>query len=292
MPENVFALIYWKEHKITNSSFGVNNEPFRFPKEKHWQRGISSLPYTSLQDLPVTFDHICYKNVMSCIIILSSNDSCLSYLFFFVLFLYTDPDKERQVLEQTEQAFRNYAHHLNKEGGEAIRKKRPSLVALSKINFEYPRTAEQDKAHSHPKIQSLSQEKAKLTARVEALKRRVQVAKDRKIFFSMSSPNSHAFADAETEFHEAQLELAKAKKRLCEIETEFKNQKVLDLIHKAPERVPHSPTRVLQRKNSRECKLGPDPQRCPNVDPKSYNPEGVQAAKGSVLSQIKVCLGC
>ena len=212
------------------------------------------------------------------------------------MFRLIDPDKEREILERTEKAFRNYAYHLNKEGGEAIKKKRPSLVALNKINFEHPKAVEQqqqkEKSRPQRKTEGLTREKASIISRVEVLKRRIQVAKDRKIFFSMSSANTHAFADAETEFHEAQLELAKAKKRLCEIESELKTQRVLEFrFQKTPEfTLPQSPKKDLQRKNSRECKLVSDHQH-PNVDPKSFNPEGELAAKGSVLSQIKVCWG-
>ncbi|XP_078372679.1 uncharacterized protein LOC144656323 isoform X3 [Oculina patagonica] len=204
-----------------------------------------------------------------------------------------DPDREREVLEKTEQAFQNYAKQLKKEGSQSVREKKPSLVALSRLNFEDPRTVTKTNENaSYPaKMESLLKEKEELLKKMENLKKRIGVAKDRKIFFSLSTTRSKATADADAEFHESQCDLAKTKKRLLEIESETKNLKVMELRYqKTPEKSSSpNPNKPFLRKNSRECKLGsadiPAPKLVSSAAPSEAEKDLAQ--KGSVLSQIK-----
>ena len=127
------------------------------------------------------------------------------------------------MLEKTEQAFQSYAKKHKKEGGQGVKEKRPSLVALSRLNFEDPRITKANENVSYPeKMEALLKEKEDLLKKMENLKKRITVAKDRKIFFNLSTTRSKATADADAEFHESQYELAKNKKRLLEIENETK----------------------------------------------------------------------
>ena len=207
------------------------------------------------------------------------------------VFSFTDPDKERQELEKTEKAFQAYAQQLKKEGN--AREKRPSLVALNRLNFEDPDTVSKTKENRSllEKSESLQKEKEELFKKQESLKKRISVAKDRKIFFSLSTTRSKATADAEAEFHQSQCDLAKTKKRLLEIENETKNLKVMELRYqKMPEKATN-PAKPLVRKNSKECKLGPADAQPAKVDSSATvgaNPEKELAQKGNVLSQIKV----
>lgn len=125
--------------------------------------------------------------------------------------IYADPDKERQELEKTEKAFQEYA---KQDPGK--REKRPSLVALSRLNFEDPDSGQKsmENVGYEAKIENLQKEKEDLFIKQDNLKKRVSVAKDRKNFFSLSTSRSKATADADKEFHESQCELAKTKKRL------------------------------------------------------------------------------
>ena len=203
-----------------------------------------------------------------------------------------DPDKERQELDQTEKAFQEYAKQLKKDG--TTKEKRPSLVALSRLNFEEPGTVSKTNENGNylAKSESLQKEKEELLKKQDNLKKRISVAKDRKIFFSLSTSRSKATADADAEFHESQCELAKTKKRLLEIENETKNLKVMELRYqKTPDKNPvqSAAKKTLLRKNSRECKLGSAELQILKVDSSSAsNPEKELAQKGNVLSQIKV----
>ena len=197
------------------------------------------------------------------------------------------------MLEKTERAFQSYAKQLKKEGGQSAKEKRSSLVALSRLNFEHPRVAKTNENVSYPeKMEALLKEKEDLLKKMENLKKRITVAKDRKIFFNLSTSRSKATADADAEFHESQYELAKAKKRLLEIENETKNLKVMELRYqKTPEKSSsQNPNKPFSRKNSRECKLGSVDIPAPKVvsSAASLEPEKELAQKGSVLSQIKV----
>ena len=117
--------------------------------------------------------------------------------------IYADPDKERQELEKTEKAFQEYA---KQDPGK--REKRPSLVALSRLNFEDPDSGQKsmENVGYEAKIENLQKEKEDLFIKQDNLKKRVSVAKD--------TSRSKATADADKEFHESQCELAKTKKRL------------------------------------------------------------------------------
>ena len=195
------------------------------------------------------------------------------------------------MLDKTEQAFQNYAKQLKTEGGQSVREKRPSLVALSRLNFEDPRTVTKTDNVNYPaKMESLLKEKEELLKKMENLKKRIGVAKDRKIFFSLSTTRSKATADAETEFHESQYDLAKTKKRLMEIENETKNLKVMELRYQKTPEKQQNPSKPLLRKNSRECKLGSAEIQTHKVvsSAASTEPKKELAEKGSVLSQIKV----
>lgn len=196
-------------------------------------------------------------------------------------------------MDKTEQAFQSYAKKLKKESGKSVKEKRPSLVALSRLNFEDPGITKTSENVSHPKqMEALLKEKEELLKKMENLKKRITVAKDRKIFFNLSTTRSKATADADAEFHESQYELAKAKKRLLEIENETKNLKVMELRYqKTPEKSSsQNPSKPLLRKNSRECKLGSVDIPAPKVasSTASTEPDKELAQKGSVLSQIKV----
>lgn len=200
------------------------------------------------------------------------------------------------MLEKTERAFQSYAKQLKKEGGQSVKEKRPSLVALSRLNFEDPRITKANDNVSYPeKMEALLKEKEELLKKMENLKKRITVAKDRKIFFSLSTTRSKATTDADAEFHESQYDLAKTKKRLLEIENETKNLKVMELRYqKTPEKSSsQNPDKPLVRKNSRECKLGSVDIPAPKVvsSAVSSEPEKELAQKGSVLSQIKVGSG-
>lgn len=206
---------------------------------------------------------------------------------------YADPDKERQELEKTEKAFQEYAKQLKKDPGK--KEKRPSLVALSRLNFEDPDSGQKsmENVGYEAKIENLQKEKEDLFIKRDNLKKRVSVAKDRKIFFSLSTSRSKATADADKEFHESQCELAKTKKRLSEIENEMKNLKVMELRHqKTPDKNPVSSAfKFRGRKNSKECKLGSAEGASPSLVTESTEFSSVEtepAQKGSVLSQIKV----
>ena len=207
------------------------------------------------------------------------------------MFSVSDPDKERQELEKTEKAFQEYAKQLKKDG--TTKEQRPSLVALSRLNFEEPGTVSKTKENGNylAKSESLQKEKEELLKKRENLKKRISVAKDRKIFFSLSTSRSKATADADAEFHESQCELAKTKKRLLEIENETKNLKVMELKYKkTPDKNPvQTPAKTLVRRNSKECKLGSADSQVLKADSSSAsNPESELAHKGNVLSQIKV----
>ena len=203
-----------------------------------------------------------------------------------------EAEKEREMLDKTEQAFQSYAKRLKNEGG--VKESRPSLVALSRLNFEDPRiTTKANENVSYPeKMEALLKEKEELLKKMENMRKRITVAKDRKIFFSLSTTRSKATADADAEFHESQYELAKNKKRLLEIENETKNLKVMELRYqKNPEKSSsQNPSKPLLRKNSRECKLGSVDVPAPKVvnSVASLETEKELAQKGSVLSQIKV----
>lgn len=204
----------------------------------------------------------------------------------------SEAEKEREMLEKTERAFQSYAKQLKKEGGQSAKENRSSLVALSRLNFEHPRVAKTNENVSYPeKMEALLKEKEDLLKKMENLKKRITVAKDRKIFFNLSTSRSKATADADAEFHESQYELAKAKKRLLEIENETKNLKVMELRYqKTPEKSSsQNPNKPFSRKNSRECKLGSVDIPAPKVvsSAASLEPEKELAQKGSVLSQIK-----
>ena len=200
------------------------------------------------------------------------------------------------MLEKTEQAFQSYAKQLKKEGGQNVKENRPSLVALSRLNFEDPRVTKMNENVSYPeKMEALLKEKEELLKKMNNLKKRITVAKDRKIFFSLSTTRSKATADADAEFHESQYELAKNKKRLLEIENETKNLKVMELRYqKTPEKnSAQNPNKPLLRKNSRECKLGSVEIPAAKVVSSAASSEAEKelAQKGSVLSQIKVGSG-
>ena len=194
-------------------------------------------------------------------------------------------------MEKTERAFQKYAKELKEKGAAAVRKKRGSLVALNRLNFEDTGKTARCAANG-TRSDSILKEKEELLNKLEILKRRIAVAKDRKIFFTLSTSRSKATADADAEFHESQYELAKTKKRLLEIDNETKNLKVLELKYqKTPEKSRASPGKnPIVRKLSRECKLGTAEVVSPKVDysNQASNPEKEQAQKGSVLSQIKV----
>ncbi|XP_068754571.1 uncharacterized protein [Montipora capricornis] len=203
-----------------------------------------------------------------------------------------DPDKERQQLEKTEKAFLEYAKQMKNDSG--TKEKKPSLVALSRLNFEDPGSVQKSKENTNvaAKTESLQKEKKELLKKLDGLKKRVSVAKDRKIFFSLSTSRSKATTDADAEFHESHCEVAKTKKRLLEIENEIKNLKVTELRNqKTPDRnaLPSS-IKTRGRKNSKECKLGSVEEAPPREVELSAvsNTEAELAQKGSVLSQIKV----
>ncbi|XP_068699292.1 uncharacterized protein [Montipora foliosa] len=203
-----------------------------------------------------------------------------------------DPDKERQQLEKTEKAFLEYAKQMKNDAG--TKEKKPSLVALSRLNFEDPGSVQKSKENTNvaAKTESLQKEKKELLKKLDGLKKRVSVAKDRKIFFSLSTSRSKATTDADAEFHESHCEVAKTKKRLLEIENEIKNLKVTELRNqKTPDRnaLPSS-IKTRGRKNSKECKLGSvEEAPPPEVEFSAVsNTEAELAQKGSVLSQIKV----
>ena len=208
-----------------------------------------------------------------------------------VLHVVSDPDREREVLEKTEQAFQTYAKQLKSDVTSNKVEKRPSLVSLHKMNFEDPRVVKEPKDQSKPtsKRQDLLHEKAELTAKLDTLKRRVTIAKDRKVFFGLSNGKNTAVSAADTELQNAQAELAKAKERLNAIESETKNLKVLELRYqKTTDNTPAKKPPPLVRRNSREVKIGVVDKPAPKVDSTNFNPEGPKAQKGSVLQQIKV----
>ena len=197
------------------------------------------------------------------------------------------------MLDKTEKAFQSYAKQLRKESGQSVKENRPSLVALSRLNFEDPRITKTNENVSYPeKMEALLKEKEELLKKMENLKKRISVAKDRKIFFNLSTSRSKATADADAEFHESQYELAKTKKRLLEIENETKNLKVMELRYqKTPEKSSSlNPNKPFLRRNSRECKLGSVDVSAPKVVSSAASTEFEKelAQKGSVLSQIKV----
>lgn len=215
----------------------------------------------------------------------------LTYLKLFLCVFVIDPDRERQEMEKTEMIFQEYAKQLKKDGNS--KEKKPSLVALNRLNFEDPETAPKTKESLSysAKSESLQKEKEELLKKLDNLKRRVSVAKDRKIFFNLSTSKSKATTDADAEFHESQCELARTKKRLLEIESEAKNLKVMELRFQktADKKAPVNPAKPLDRKNSKECKLGSADGHGTKVDSKaSSSPDSERTQKGSVLSQIKV----
>lgn len=172
-----------------------------------------------------------------------------------------------------------------------MKEKRASIVALNRLNFEDPRNASKAKENANypAKMETLLKEKEELLKKMENLKKRTTVAKDRKIFFTLSTTRSKATTDADAEFHDSQYELAKTKKRLLEIENETKNLKVMELRYqKTPEKT--NPNKPLVRKNSRECKLGSADIQMSKIvsSTTSSEKEKEPAHKGSVLSQIKV----
>ena len=196
-------------------------------------------------------------------------------------------------MEKTEKIFQEYAKQLKNEGN--AKEKKPSLVALNRLNFEDPGTVPKMKENLSylAKSESLQKEKEELLKKLESLKKRVSVSKDRKIFFSLSTSRSKATENADTEYQESQLELAKTKKRLLEIENETKNLKVMELRYQKTPDKNVSPAKTLVRKNSRECKLGPANVVAPKVESTpASNPEREVAQKGNVLSQIKVDFNC
>ena len=212
----------------------------------------------------------------------------LTYLKLFMRVFVIDPDRERQEMEKTEMIFQEYAKQLKKDGNP--KEKKPSLVALNRLNFEDPDTVPKTK-ESLAKSEGLQKEKDELLKKLDNLKRRVSVAKDRKIFFNLSTSKSKATTDADAEFHESQCELARTKKRLLEIESEAKNLKVMELRYQktADKKAPVNPAKPLDRKNSKECKLGSADGHGTKVDSKaSSSPDSERTQKGSVLSQIKV----
>ena len=157
------------------------------------------------------------------------------------------------------------------------------------MNFENPRSDNQSKTPTPGKCQELLREKAEVTAKLEALKRRVTIAKDRKVFFGRSDGrNAAAATAAEKELQSAQAELSKTKERLQAIESEAKNAKVLELRYqKSVDNSSKKPAPLLRR-NSREVKIGATDKPGPKVDAAAFNPGGQKAQRGSVLSQIKV----
>lgn len=215
----------------------------------------------------------------------------LTYLKLFLCVFVIDPDRERQEMEKTEMIFQEYAKQLKKDGNS--KEKKPSLVALNRLNFEDPETVPKTKESLSysAKSEGLQKEKEELLKKLDNLKRRVSVAKDRKIFFNLSTSKSKATTDADAEFHESQCELARTKKRLLEIESEAKNLKVMELRYQktADKKAPVNPAKPLDRKNSKECKLGSGDGHGTKVDSKaSSSPDSERTQKGSVLSQIKV----
>ena len=187
--------------------------------------------------------------------------------------------------------FQEYAKQLKKDGNS--KEKKPSLVALNRLNFEDPETVPKTKESLSysAKSENLQKEKEELLKKLDNLKRRVSVAKDRKIFFNLSTSKSKATTNADSEFHESQCELARTKKRLLEIESEAKNLKVMELRFQktADKKAPVNPAKPLDRKNSKECKLGSADGHGTKADSKaSSSPDSERTQKGSVLSQIKV----
>jgi len=156
-------------------------------------------------------------------------------LFIDVVVIFPEQDKEREMLQKTEDAFLEMAKELREKGSTALRKKRPSIVERNRLAFENRKREEAMAAQAKilPRSQALNKEKADLMAMLEFQKKRVAVAKDRKIFFSFANTNNNtAVADADMEFHESQLGLAKAKKRIAEIDNELKNIELLELKYK------------------------------------------------------------
>lgn len=180
------------------------------------------------------------------------------------------------------------AKALKEQGSAAVRQKRPSFVALNRMAFENKkRELNSDNSKLVTGSEALNKEKADLLARIEFQKRRVAVAKDRKIFFTFSNTSNTAVADAEMEFHESQLGLAKAKRRIAEIDNELKNIELLDLKHQKSDGVAKTPARARELKvlnvDGEEVKA--------TAEESKDEDERAQLLRGNVLSQIKVhCL--
>ncbi|XP_032230855.2 uncharacterized protein LOC5506548 isoform X2 [Nematostella vectensis] len=191
-----------------------------------------------------------------------------------------DQDKEREMLRKKEEEFLQMAKELKKEGSAAVRGKRGSIVAKNRITFENRNDGNQNRFLA--KSQELLKEKNDLVKAMEYQKRRVNVAKDRKIFFSLTTNCNTAAADAETEFHESQLELARAKKRIAEIDEELKTIKLLDLKNQ---------TVVLPMQYSprttRKAAVQADGEEHGASNTSESRVMSPRLQKGSVLSQIK-----
>jgi hypothetical protein len=200
------------------------------------------------------------------------------------LFPVLEQDKEREIIQKAEEEFLEIAKALKEEGSAAVRQKRPSLVTLNRIAFEN-RKREQtvDNSKFATRTQALKQEKADLLARTDFQKRRVAVAKDRKIFFTLSNTSNTAMADADMEFHESQLGLAKAKRRIAEIDNELKNIELLDFKHHKVDGVKREPT------NTEELKIvAVDGEEVKPTDQSNVENGRAKLLRGNVLSQIKV----
>lgn len=65
--------------------------------------------------------------------------------------------------------------------------------------------------------------------KLDGLKKRVLVVKDRKIFFLLFISWFKVIIDVDVEFYEFYCEVVKMKKRFLEIENEIKNLKVIEL---------------------------------------------------------------
>lgn len=186
------------------------------------------------------------------------------------------------MLEKAEEDFLNLAKQPKQKSVSLER--RPSIVERNRIAFEN-RKREQG-ADITGRSLSLKKEKSDLLSMIEFQKKRVSVAKDRKIFFSFNnSSKKTAVADAEVEFHESQFGLAKAKKRITEIDNELKNIELLELKNK----IPKDEVRRETSKGKEFRLITDDSEQVKATDDKDGGPDTVRnLKKGNVLSKLKV----
>lgn len=191
------------------------------------------------------------------------------------------------MLQKAEEEFLNLAKKPKEKTSTSV-PRRPSIVERNRLAFENRKKAEALAAEQGiPRSQSLNKEKADLLAMIEFQKKRVAVAKDRKIFFSFNNTtNNTAVADAEMEFHESQLGLAKAKKRIAEIDNELKNIELLEFKNKKTDEI-----KQKEPIKTKDFRLITDDsaEQVKATDDKDGNENTVRnLKKGNVLSKLKV----